>query len=201
MQKENELSHRDSLNIIEQMISAARNDHRETGLGWLVWGWLLFIASAASAILLLLRIYGYISWIWTSVPIIGLSIHFSLRIKNKNKRQVKTYVEEILEKFGTGFYISLFAMIAGAFILNKNASTFGYYYILYAFWMFIHGSAIRFKPLLIGAVFNWIAAILIFLVNDILYVMLISAVAILIGYLIPGYMLRNQYNKKSKTIS
>ncbi|MEO5648203.1 MAG: hypothetical protein ABIQ56_07550, partial [Chitinophagaceae bacterium] len=71
-----------------------------------------------------------------------------------------------------------------------------YYYILYAFWMYIHGSAIRFKPLIIGAYVNWTAAIGIFLVKDFAIAMLISSVAILVGYLIPGYMLRSEYKRK-----
>ena len=68
----------------------------------------------------------------------------------------------------------------------------------YAFWMYIHGNAIRFRPLIIGAYVNWLAAIVIFLLKDTAQVMIVSSVAVLIGYLIPGYMLQAEYRKKLK---
>ena len=103
----------------------------------------------------------------------------------------------MLDRFGSGFFISLFAIIAAGFI-NKGSYGFGYYYILYAFWMYIHGNAIRFRPLIIGAYVNWLAAIVIFLLKDTAQVMIVSSVAVLIGYLIPGYMLQAEYRKKLK---
>jgi hypothetical protein len=64
--------------------------------------------------------------------------------------------------------------------------------------MYIHGSAIQFKPLIVGAYVNWLAAIAIFLLNDIGLIMIVSALAVLSGYLIPGYMLKAEYRKKMK---
>lgn len=50
MQDKNDFTQKESLALIEQMIGAARNEHRENGMGWLIWGWLLFIASIISAV-------------------------------------------------------------------------------------------------------------------------------------------------------
>ena len=46
MEEEKSFSHSQSLSVIEQMIAAAKNEHREKGDGWLMWGWLLFMASS-----------------------------------------------------------------------------------------------------------------------------------------------------------
>jgi len=193
-QNEAPLSHRQSLGIIEQMIATAKDDHRENGDGWLLWGWLLFGASISSVVLMELNQRTYISWVWTGMLFIGLAIGLGLAFLRPKRRVVTTFVSELLQKIGTGFFISLFALVAASFITG-HLSAFGYYYILYAFWMFIQGSALRFRPLIVGAVVNWTAAIAIFLINDFYFTMLISAVAILVGYLIPGYMLRRQYQK------
>lgn len=204
---EEKFSQQESLNIIEQMIKTAKNEHREKGEGWLLWGWLLFIASAASALLVQINLSKYIGWVWAGMSLLTL-ISFLWNLRAKQTQVVKTYVEELLEKFSTGFLISLFAVIiATSIVANFNkadsgqsiAFAFGYFFILYAFWMYIHGSAIRFRPLIIGAVVNWIAAISIFIVKDFKYAMIISAIAIAVGYLIPGYMLRNQYKKSHKS--
>lgn len=204
---EETFSKQESLKIIEQMIKTAKNEHREKGEGWLLWGWLLFIASTLSAVLVQVRLSGYIGWVWAAMGLLTF-ISFLWELRAKKTQAVKTYVEELLEKFSTGFSISLFAIIAATSIaanVNKDDSgqsiafAFGYFFILYAFWMYIHGSAIRFKPLIIGAIVNWAAAIAIFIVKDFKYAMIISAIAVAVGYLIPGYMLRNLYKKSHKS--
>jgi hypothetical protein len=194
MDAEKSFNHEQSLRLIEQMIGAARNDHREKGDSWLIWGWLLFIASISSVVCILLKYYDAIEWIWGLFVFIGFAVVFLTSAKRK-RNEVLTYVQSLLRKFTTGFFISLFVLIAATYI-TKSYYAFGYYYVLYAFWMFIRGSAIRFTPLIVGACINWAAAIFIFFAkDDFLSIMIISAIAILAGYLIPGYMLRNRYNK------
>lgn len=200
---EEDFSKTDSLRLIEQMISAAKNDHRDSGHGWLWWGWLLFAASILSALFVQIRETQYIGWVWAIMSLIVI-ISFILESRTKKTQVVRTYIEELLDKFSAGFLISLLALItANTIVANFTdddkgqnlAFAFGYFYILYAFWMYIHGSAIRFKPLKVGAYVNWAAAIAIFIVKDFKYAMLISAFAVAVGFLIPGYMLRNQYKK------
>jgi Flp pilus assembly protein TadB len=191
------LSHTQSLGIIEQMIAAAKNEHREKGDGWLLWGWLLFIASVLSAVFMKTALPQYIGWTWTGVLVVGFSLMLYFYFTRKKKEEVTTYVQGLLNKFSTGFFISLLVLVAAS-NLSGSSFSFGYYYVLYAFWMFIHGSAIRFQPLIIGAIVNWAAAIAIFVTPDFFYKMVISAIAILVGYLIPGYMLRNQFKKSNQ---
>lgn len=196
--EEQKITQSESLQLIQRMIQVAREDHRENGDGWLIWGWLLFLASVSSAILAYMQIWGYIKWIWSGMLVLGGILYVVLHVMRQKDMKVKTYVQEMLDRFGSGFFISLFAIVAAGFI-HKGSYGFGYYYILYAFWMYIHGSAIRFRPLIIGAYVNWLAAIAIFLLKDTAQVMVVSAVAVLIGYLIPGYMLQAEYRKKLKS--
>lgn len=199
--EDDHITHAQSLGIIEQMIAAAKNEHREKGDGWLIWGWLLFIASLASALLVAADYNNFVSWVWTGMLITGLAIGFFVSKKTKKKDVVTTYIQDLLTKLGAGFFISLFVMIAASYI-TRSYYGFGYYYILYAFWMFIHGSAIHFRPLIFGAFINWAAALAIFFTRDnFLVAMIISSIAILAGYLIPGYMLRSQFKKSREAKS
>jgi MFS family permease len=186
-----------SLGIIEQMINSARNDHRVRGDGWLLWGWLLFVASVLSAVFMAIGAEDYVEWVWLIILGLGLLLNILLLAKYRRKKPVTTYVQDLLHKLEIGFFVSLFIIIAASY-LSKMSFAFGYYYVLYAFWMFIYGSAIRFRPFIIGAVVNWLAAIVIFAVQDFYYAMLVSAVAVLVGYLIPGHMLRRQYYQSMK---
>lgn len=196
--EEKKLSGEESLLLIQQMIQVAKDEHRERGDGWLIWGWLLFAASVSSAVLSYARLGRYIGWVWLSMLAIGLIVYTLGHLQKKNREKVQTYVQDLLHKIGTGFFISLLAIVAAAYITH-NRFSFGYFFVLYAFWMFIHGSAIRFRPLIIGAWVNWAAAIAIFMISDYKYIMMISALAVLIGYLIPGYMLRAGYRKKMQS--
>jgi hypothetical protein len=206
MQQQDNFSHQESLHLIEKMISAAKDEHRESGIPWLFWGSLLFGASVTSAVLMVSGGEEHVGKVW-SIMLAAGSVLYVIMVLTQKRGVVKTYVEELLDRFETGFFISLFAMVAGNFLVTGTIGVFGFYYILYAFWLFLHGSAIRFRPLLIGAIANWIAAILIFIISkeearneSVVYIMIISAIAILVGFLIPGYLLRKQYLKKTKTL-
>lgn len=197
---EEAFSHKSSLHLIEQMISAAKDQHNERGEGWLIWGWILFTVSVASVLLIYANMAQYIGWVWTAVLPLGLLLYFILHFKNRRQKTVKTYVSLLLDRIEAGFFISLVVMIAGGNIIGNYQHQyahylFGYYYVLYAFWMYIHGSATRFKPLIFGAFFNWAAALLIFFLTGFKYIMMVSAAAVLAGYIIPGYLQRYQYNK------
>jgi hypothetical protein len=194
--EEKDLSGADSLRIIQQMIGAARDEHHEKGDGWLFWGWVLFIASTGSVILSYLDLSSYIKYLWNGALIIGPLIFFLRYFRKKKDDPVRTYVQNLLYKIQVGFYLSLIVIVASGFFKADSSFIFGYYYMLYAFWMYIHGSALRFKPLIVGAYINWSAAMLIFAIEPFRYDMMISSVAVLLGYLVPGYMLKEAYRKR-----
>ncbi|WP_276479987.1 hypothetical protein [Paraflavitalea pollutisoli] len=197
--EENKLSGEDSLQLIQQMIQSSRDEHQENGDGWLLWGWLLFSASVISCIMGYMGYGRYVGEVWLGMLVVGLIAYaFNWRSKKARTNRVQTYMQGLLNKIQSAFFISLLAILAGSYLGNHSFS-FGYFYILYAFWMFIHGSAIRFKPLIVGAWVNWAAALGIFLATDFRHDMMISALAVLIGYLIPGYMLRSEFRKKMQS--
>lgn len=195
----------EKLELIHQMINSARDEHNENGLGWIVWGIILFVASLGTYFMMEYQMKGSF-WLWNIVFPVGLVLIFISIIRRK-KRQHKrslTYAQDLLERMGIGFFASLLAMIAGInlYFFSGNGSSdiefWGFFYILYAFWMYIHGSALKFRPLIYGAVLNWIAGVAMFGIAEMKYEMLAGSVAILLGYLIPGYLLFVQ-SKQRKT--
>lgn len=196
MNEEKVMSGAESMKIIQQMIGAAREEHHEKGDGWLFWGWLLFIASVSSVILAFAGLGRYIGYVWTGILIIGPLIFIIFRIRAPKNPGVRTYVQDLLHKIQVAFYISLIVIVISGYFKISSSFAFGYYYMLYAFWMYIHGSALRFKPLIAGAYINWAAAILIFAIEPFRYDMIVSAVAVLFGYLVPGYMLKSAHRKR-----
>jgi hypothetical protein len=68
-------------------------------------------------------------------------------------------------------------------------STYPLIISLYGFGTFVSGGILKFKPLLLGGVACWIIAIVAFFVSP-ENVLLLTALSIVVSYLIPGYMLK-----------
>ena len=194
MPQEEELSHEKSLEIIHEMISRAKTNITDNGIGWLLWGSMIFFASIATYVLMLYEYDNlFIAWnIFGLIAVVLLAYGF---LKKKNK-VVRTYVDDVLRWVDIGFAVCLFIIILSINISVGPNNGFGYFLMLYGFLMIIQGGALHFRPLIMGAVVNWIGAVGIFINDDFKYDMLITAAAVFIGYIIPGLLLRAKYKKK-----
>jgi hypothetical protein len=200
--EEKKLSNAESLQLIEQMIGRAKQEEKQNGLGWIIWGWMLFLASFSHYILLVMGIEGGMI-IWNVFGIAAIVLMaYNLYRENiaKSADPVKTYTGELVSKIGNAFFISLLILVVGNYTTNADRSgvNFGYLLLLYAFWMYIHGAAFRFNLLKYGAFLNWIGALVIFLWYRELgrHTLLIHAVCVLAGYIIPGYIAQKRFGKR-----
>ena len=188
MSNEQNLTGEQSLQIIHQMISKAKANITDNGVGWLLWGSMIFLASLASYFLVQFRYHNlFLAWnIFGIISVLLLLYSFT----RKKKKVVRTYVDDVLRWVDISFTISLFVIIISINLLGNVDSGFGYLLMIYAILMLVQGGALRFRPLMIGAAMNWAGAIAVFYVNDYKYAMLITSAAVLIGYIIPGLILK-----------
>jgi hypothetical protein len=187
---EKPLNEQDSLRIIHEMIAAAKNDVKADAFIFLLWGWLVFIASIAQFIMIRMNME-FNSLPWLLMPVGGV-ITIILSIRKGKKNKIKTNVTESLKYTWIAFTVALFI------IMFSNALTsfqmLPCIMVLYGIGLFLSGGAIQFKPVIWGGVFCWICAIAGFQIQNI-YQLLILALAVLGGYIIPGYLLKMN-NKK-----
>ncbi len=198
MSSEQPLTNIKSLEIIQQMINQAKSNITDNGLGWLLWGTMIFVASLLTYFFIYTNTDNiFLAWnVFGVFTIVMLSYEF---IKPK-KKKVRTYVDDMLRLVDIGFTICLFTII---FSINSTVSAnagFGFFLMIFAFQMLIKGGAIKSRALMIGAVVNWLGAIAIFVNKEFKYDMLIMAGAVLIGYIIPGLLLWQQYKKANNPI-
>jgi len=195
MSNEKQLSGEDSLAIIHQMIGQAKSNYTETGMSWLLWGVMLFLTSLSTYIFIDIKASDmFLAWnIFGIVSILLLVYHLA----KPPKKPVRTYVDDLLKLVSVGFVISMGIIILA---INLDAVSpragFGFFLMIFAFLMLVRGGAIRSRSLFIGAIVNWAGAIAIMFVKEFKYAMLIMAVAVLIGYIIPGFLLMAE-NKKA----
>ena len=198
----------DSLKLIEQMIGRARAEEKDSGRGWIIWGWLLFIASLTHYFMIKTGIkHGNKVWMIFGIVAFLLAMYemvFRKYVSN-HPVKVKTYTNELVNRLGIAFFISLMIMVYGNYRtgINNSGVNFGYLLLLYGFWMFIHGSAFRYRLLIYGAVINWAGAALVFYFGDKLGAesLLLHAFCVALGYLVPGHTARKKYSQTDSLTS
>ncbi|MEO8146253.1 MAG: hypothetical protein ABI723_01385 [Bacteroidia bacterium] len=194
MEEKKQLSGEESLRIIQQMIQSVQHEIHDSSFHYLLWGWLVFIASMLQFVVIKtgFDLPPYVGWM-VLMPLGGIVATVYGRKMEKQKR-VKTYLDEFLRYVIWAFLISLFIVLF--FMGQLREHCYPMIMVVYAIWLFISGSAIRFTPIKIGGIINWALAIVALFFTDLETQSLILAAAVLLGYIIPGHMLKAKYAKQ-----
>lgn len=170
------------------MIHKTKVNIRQGSFHLLFWGWLIFVCSLTEYLLMTFAHYSHHYYVWfLTIPGVFVSLIYGFR--TGRKEMVHTYADKIYMWTWMGF---MFTTIVLFMVHSKNLSTLGIYIMLLAgFPTFVSGFIIKFKPLIIGGICFWVIAIVVNYAGPSIS-SLGMAVAVLTGYLIPGYLLRNK---------
>jgi hypothetical protein len=185
------------------MIQTAKQEQKDNGIGWIIWGWLLF---AASTLTLLNMKLGWFSpyWFWNAFGCIaGLLMIYEL-IRDlifKKKEKVKTYTSDLFRKLNAGFFIFLVMIIISINLGVQPVKGFALLMGLYGFWILIYGAALNFTPSVIGAFITWGLGFGALFVKDNQFdlTMVLHGFAVLFGYIIPGHLANREFKKTNRT--
>ena len=195
MENNRQMTSEESLKIIQQMITQAKIDITDNGVGWLLWGSLIFLTCISTYVFIDIGSANiFLGWNIFGILTIVLLVFDLVRHK---KKPVRTYVGDLLKLVDIGFIICLFTVIFSINVAVSPNSGFGFFLMIFAFLMLVKGGALKSRALMIGAAVNWAGALAIFVNKEFRYDMLIMAGAVLAGYIIPGLLLRNQYRKSN----
>jgi hypothetical protein len=200
MENKIDFSASDSLAVIQQMIATARREQQDNGTGWILWGWLLFAGSVASFINMYTGTFSqFFFWnLFGLLSLVVLVYSVVMAILGRNKERVKTYTSELYRRLNIGFFITLMLIIVSINTGVKPTKGFALLMALYGFWVLIYGATSNFKPSIYGAYLTWACSLGAMFVHDFRWTMLLHAVAVLGGYLIPGHIANYQYRKIRK---
>lgn len=193
--EEKNLSQQESLLLIQQMIQTAKKEQKDDGMGWILWGWMLFIASLLTIANLHFRWFNnYFFWNLFGIATIIIFIYETISaLFLKKREQVKTYTKDLFKKLNAGFFISLLFIILAINTGVQPTKGFALLIGLYAFWILIYGSALSFRPSVIGAYITWGFGIVALFVKTFEWVMVMHALAVLFGYIIPGHIAHKEF--------
>ncbi|RAJ04162.1 hypothetical protein LX64_03040 [Chitinophaga skermanii] len=183
----------ESIQIINSMIANAKQGMQSNGTSFILWGWALFATCLASFILYFID-YKQPMLPWTIATLFGI-IMIGVNVMQKPKvEKVRTYMDELIKAFTSGFYICLVIVIAG---MNFNAISsyagFIVLLLLYGLLMHVVGFATRYKPLIVGAIVAWTGCLLGLWLQSMMYLMLFTAISMVMGFIVPGHLLRKAY--------
>lgn len=220
MEEKKVMTESESLALIADMIHKAKYTYYETGVGPILWG---TVVSIASFMTYLQREYsfsiGFDIWI---IVLIAIVPQILISIREKRMRGVKKHEDDALNAVWLTYAISIFGLIIYQNIIPQatvqlNAqegwvmmrhytnlqqpdeairpfapSINSLFILLYAFPTLVTGIVKKFKPMLTGAIIAYV----LFIVSCYTaskYDMLLGSISAICCWLIPGIILRRKY--------
>jgi hypothetical protein len=178
----------ESLRIISEMINKTKFDIRQGSFYLLFWGWLIFVCSLSEFLLRHFASFEHSYYVWLLV-VPGVFVSMIYGSITGRKAKMRTYTGNLYMWIWMGFFIAATVL----FIVHSKSlySVAPYILLLAGLPTFLSGFLIKFKPLIAGGIFFWIITLAIFFAGTDTY-SLGTAAAMLFGYLVPGYMLKNR---------
>jgi len=180
----------ESLQIIQTMINQAKNSVADKSFYFLLWGWLVFIGATLQYILKVIVRTDAHPYAW-NIMFVGFIASAVYGSRHKEKL-VKTYVDEGLRNIWICIGIIQVLIV---FIFMRRGDwqhCYTIFILTYSTGCFLTGRLLRFPPLVWGAAGCWALAILTTYVDEDTNILLLAA-AVLLSYIIPGYLLRKEY--------
>ncbi len=179
----------DKLDLIYEMIDNSKAQIKESAFFYLLWGWLVLIASLIHFILMKLG-YHYSFLAWPIIMTVGMVISVTVGIRLGKKSNYRTHIDTAIIYLWWGFFSLLLVVLSFAiFGLIPWHVTNALIIAMYGLGTFVSGGILKFRPLIIGGICSWIISLGVFVVPG-EYMLLLVALSIIIAYLIPGYMIR-----------
>jgi hypothetical protein len=191
---EKEFHPHESLQLIQSMIQTTKKSIGDSSHYFLLWGWTVLIGCLVQYYLKAIADYQHHYFAWFITPV-TLAFHFYFLSKDQKKVRVTTFIDE-----ATGYlWIALaFSFVVFGFIFSKIGwqYCFPFYIMMYGIGTYVSGAILKFKPLVFGGIScGLLACVTAYVHYDIQ--ILLTALAMLLSYIIPGHILRSRY-KKSK---
>ena len=181
------LNPQQSLDLITNMIKQAQGNISNNSKYFLLWGWCITLANFGMYSLMKFTTYPhpYVVWLIT-IPAWIITMIYGR--KDGREAKVHTHLDSIMTWLWIGFGIAILPVI---FFGNKiNFQINSIIILVSALPTFVSGILLRFKPLLLGGIVFWVSGMLSF-IADAPTQYLIGGTAMILGYLLPGYMLKN----------
>lgn len=178
----------DNIKLITAVIKNSQGNFQSSSFYFLLWGWVVVAANLGHYFLMSFTEYPHPYIVWLIVTPTWIITMVYARKKDKVSKVV-THIDKALGAMWIGFAVSVFTLI----LVGQNVRDYFNPIILLmaAIPTFVTGYTINFKPLLLGGVAFWLFGVGSFFISN-EYHYILTPVALIIGYLIPGHLLKKR---------
>jgi len=185
---EKNLSEKESLQLITEMIGKAKGSYHSSGSSAIMWGVLIFFCSIFSFLQVQFNFdIGFDIWWLMWVALLPQVLMIFRSRKNKN---FVSY-EETTMSFVWWAFVAAVLMLMFFNKYYRPLHSESLFLMLFGMPTFITGGMFRFKPMIIGGMICWILFV-ISLYTELKINLLLMALAALSAWLIPGVILRKK---------
>jgi len=194
--REKTLSSEKSLEIISDMINRTKMNIRHGAFHLLFWGWLVALLSLSEYILDMFTDFKHPWWVW-GLTIPGIFVSMIYGYRHGSREVVQSYTERIYKWIWFAFMISIATLFVFMGVEDMMHKVGPFILLFAALAVFLSGIVIKFKPLIFGAICIWAFSVFGIFAGPSIAPLAVPA-AVITGYLVPGYMLKNSEKKNGK---
>jgi hypothetical protein len=221
--EEKQLSEKESLQLITEMISKAKHSYHENGSSAILWGTVVAVCGFVRFAELYFHFYiGFDIWLLTLVAFIP---QIFISISERKNRKVVSHTEAAMNTIWVVYAISMFALVfyfnivpgvsdrflAGEgvkiLVTSADGNTHNFHYdvpsagslliLMYAIPTFATALAYKFRPMIYASVLCY-AFFIVSCFTPTAYDMLLNGLAGIFNWLIPGIILRRRFKKEKE---
>ncbi len=183
------LSPKENIDLIEEYISRTRQGLQNKSFDIIFWGFLVALASASEYLLLTMSSFDK-PWLpWPILMISGTIVTIIYHATRRGSQPITTYTDHFLMwlsiSAGTVYFVLAFLCV------RQQISPLPYILANTFILLFVTGAVLNYKSLIFGGVIFLLASVIsIFLSYE--NQLLLTTFAVVVGYLIPGFLLRRE---------
>jgi hypothetical protein len=181
------LSPEESLQIIRQTIDLAKRNVRDNGFHLLLWGALVVVAGLVDFYFEQQLGATNQHRAWGVMPLVGVPVAILYELRRQRTQRSANLVHQWYGYVWLGFGITVPLVVL--FALQQRLSPTPLIMAVTGFALFVSGILLQFRPVVVGAVVIWAGALASILLSPSWH-SLIIAVAVGLGYLVPGFLLQ-----------
>lgn len=192
MAQEKQMTHEESLELIQSMINTARNKVADDGFHLILWGILVIICCLLNYFLLYAGYEKVAGLPWLFMPVVGVPIGIIYERRFRAGGGVRTVVDTNIKYLWWSYGFALFLVIT--YSVNIQVSPVPYILMITGMVTFASGLMLRFRPMMAGGVVFFLLTLACIWVRPVDQ-LLLEALGVLLGYIIPGIILRRLSQK------
>jgi hypothetical protein len=183
----------ESMSIIQSMIETSKQTISDGSKYYLLWGWAVFISAIIHFIMIKMHYPGGML-VWLSMPATAV-IALLIGMRDKKTQRVKTYTGDALSKLWLSLTFGF--ILLTYFQLNGHGNSIPLFILLYGIGILTTGNILQFNPMILGGISCFIISVIGMRMDNNANQLILLAAAILVSYIIPGYMLKAACKKQS----